>query len=464
MNYLILILILFTIESKALVVHKCILKNGTISYQKEPYIEDTTTIKENQLKSKSKDELIAEISKKLDQFSINLKSYSITLVTVKNWRVFKKRVSDNFLHLKFVDDSKGSEMSLLIDFVLPKNNKAFSEQDLKKLVVEMGRKMLIASIQKSVTPEAIKVKEGVGVVANFTDKLLVNKSSYPPGEYLNTTIGLIYKNGFYIHFTLLSNNKESLNHIMAYTSMTSGIEISKLKNVKPKKESTNPLDKPYSNYQNGNKRESVAMFERVIKELPENFEAWIGYCLALRDTNRLQTAFIACDKALSLNPKNPEIYNSLINLYTEAREWEYGIQFIEKVVPKLKNENLINGITNLGYYSMIDNNLNVAERAFKVVKDIGSIEPRLDVDIASLNYLQGNKEKAINILNSTIKANPDYKFANAVLTLIKVDEFSYDPNLNKKSYQKIPKRLLQLGYSKNIKQKPDQMGEKILSC
>ena len=468
-----MILVFITTLSNA-VIYKCKLENGTLSYQKRPCVEDDSTILENIQKAKKKKQQKQNklSDKQLDlffkenvvDFSVPLKSYIVSVVKLKQWRAFKKILGENVTHIKFLDDTSGSEISLLMDFMLIAPDKSFDSKSLEEEMLRLGKSFLASSTQSKVTPVNVNVNDGIGYISLFTDKNLVNKSTYPAGEYLHTIKGLVFKEGFLIHVTLLSNDLESLNQIMALQSFISGVQISKLNTTKNSSAvdsvSENPLDKPFKNLYNGNKKESVAMFEDVIKDEPENFGAWMGYCIALRDTNRLQSAFIACDKAFSLDPKNIEAHVSLLNLYAKARVWTQGLQFIKGSIPDSSNETLLNSITNFGYYAMLENDLNTAHSAFMEAKKRGSKSIKLDVDLAIVKHLNGDSDDAMMLLLEVINKKPKDKFANAILDAILEKQPLIAEFVNTNPYASVPKRLTVLGKGKNLNQEPDQWVKK----
>lgn len=463
--------LLLSFQTSAYVIYKCLEENGSISYQKKPCIEDKSTILENIKKRQaqkdktknstdmSENEFNDFIRDNTQGLSINLKSYNIKLLQLKSWRTFKKILGDDLLHVKFLSEEAGSEMSLLIDFFPSKNDKRITQKELNALILKEGKSMLLGSTQDKVEPIDMKVTDGIGVIAHFTDKNLLGKSSYPPGEYLNTTLGFIYTQGFLVHFTLLSNDTKSINYLFAITSMVGGTKISKLNKAKPQPE--NALDKAYDDYYNGNKRESVAQFEKITQKQPENFEAWMGLCLSSRDTNRLQLAFIACDKSLSLKPKNINIYESVINLYSQARVWNQGLVFIEKITPVSENKGLNNAITNFGFYALLDGKTNIAKKAYKAAIQRGAKNNKLTVDMAIVQFLEGSKSKAINDISKFLALNPSDKYALTTLNAIKDNNKKFFIGINETSYMEVPERLKQLGQGLNYNQKPDPWVNKI---
>lgn len=453
-------------------IYKCKLENGTLSYQKKPCVEDKSTILENIkkakiLKEKKKNRLSGNalnkyLEKNVDAFNIHLNKYDLTVLKLKRWRVYKKVLKEKALHLKFLDETPRAEISLLMDFMLSKPNQKFSQEELNDKMMKMGQIFLESSTQKKVTPITVKVTDGIGVISIFTDASLVDKNTYPPGEYLHTVKALIFKNDFLIHATLLSNDLESVNQIMALQSLLSGIEIKKIKNASVSSSNTNdPLDKPFDNYYNGNKRESVAMFEKVIADHPDDFKAWMGYCLALRDTNRLQSAFIACDKALSFDLENIEVYVSLLNLYSKARVWKQGLQFIKNSIPDSDNKHLLNAINNFGFYALQDSELTAALSAFNEVKRRGGNSIKLDVDLAIVKHLNGNSSEAMMLLLGVLGKSPDDEYANSILNTILEKKLLVAEYANTEPYVVIPGRIKALGTGKNINQKPDKWVKKI---
>ena len=87
---LVIIIMFFSGESSARTIYKCILDNGTISYQKTPCIEDESTILENIQKTKKKkqkeknkmsnEQLESFFKKNVVAHSIKLKSHVVSVV------------------------------------------------------------------------------------------------------------------------------------------------------------------------------------------------------------------------------------------------------------------------------------------------------------------------------------------------------------------------------------------------
>lgn len=451
-------------------IYKCKKENGTLSYQEEPCVADNRTIKEKivqrqnggSLNNPTETEIVDFFEKNIDAFSIDLKTYNISVLKSKNWRVFNKVLGDDMLHLKYKAEDLGSEISLLMDFTLVQNNKTFDQAELNKVLKQMGQKFLASSVQDAVHSENMDINNGIGVVSVFTDKNLVNKSSYPPGEYLHTIKGLIYKNNFFIHFTLLTNDIESMNNIIALQSLSSGIRIDKLVSSTKSSKTSDPVDVAYAAYLQGNIRESVALFENAIDKDPKMAFAWLGYCISLIDTNRLQAAFIACDNALSLSPEDANIYSYIVDLLIRARDWEQALNFSKKMSQIATNEVFINAINNQGYHAMVVGELAIAEQSFSLVEKLDGISNKLVIDLAVLNYVKGNKAESIKTIKELLSRDTEHEdYLNSILKTINADLDLFGPNTFQESYVLIPKRLRKIGEGKNNQQKPDEWVTKL---
>jgi tetratricopeptide (TPR) repeat protein len=449
-----LLLLTFSITATANI-FKCKKDDGTVSYQEkecESSKPDMLTLKgitDQQSYQQSLGTLKGELS-----------NSSITMLTFNWWKSFKKEVSENFLHFKYTDDSGDTNISLLIDFIVVKEDKKINQSVLIEMLKKAAEPLKKTSIEQSFKYETMKTQVGFGYYTTFTDANLIDKKSFPPGEYLYTTKGFMLMNDLLIHFTLLSDDKEAQNHIFALQFLANGILIEAKQEASKTDESL--LDQAYNAYYEGKKRESVNLFEELVSQEPESFKAWIGFCLSARDTNRLQTAFIACDKAAQLKPNDPDVLNSILNLLVKARLYDQGLELAKQLVNISIKEQVIDTINNLGFYAMLDRSLDVATQAFAIVKkEVGSNQKVL-LDEAMLAYIQKDSPTALKIIKTMQNQSDELdQLLEGYITSINKNEVIYPENFNKESYTLIPKRLQAIGSGKLIDQKVDGWVTKI---
>jgi tetratricopeptide (TPR) repeat protein len=451
---LIIVLLLTSYPGFSAGLYKCEKEDGTISYQQRK-CENT---KPDMLTSKGiTDSKSYQQSLHLQDGSLG--EYTVKMLTFNWWKGFKKEVSPSFLHFKFTDDSGDTNISLLIDFIIPKKGEKINQSYLIDLLKKASEPLKKTSLEQVFKYQTMKTQEGFGYNTTFTDANLVDKKSYPPGEYLHTTKGFMYINEILVHFTLLSDDKEAQNHIFALQFMANGIAIEKQDKSKIDQ---SLLDQAYNAYYEGAIKDAVILFEKLIKEEPESFKAWIGYCLSLRDSNRLQKGFIACDKALQLRPNDPDVLNSILNILNRARLFEQSLVLAKKLINISVKKQVIDTINNLGFYAMLDGKLGIAQQAFSIVKKESGANQKVLLDEAMLAYIKKDSKKALNILEGMLNKSEELdSILNDYINAINNNEIIYPNNANYESYTIIPQRLQNIGSGELVNQQVDPWVTKV---
>ena len=239
---LMLCILIFTFQAQSkhkFEINRCTLKNGTISFQEQPCKKSKkyTLSKKKQIRQKKKAEtnntprvnannLTYKIidhpkaSGYLHQLlSHRVGRYQISITTLKNWITTTKVYSNKLLHMKFVDHSPNNRISLLIDFIFP-DGKQFSLQELTNLINLVGSRYVTGSREHTVNIDRLKVKQGLGVMAIFTNSQIVK-------DYKFVSKGVIFKKDWMIQFTLLGDNTNSTNYRSALISLLDTISIKK---------------------------------------------------------------------------------------------------------------------------------------------------------------------------------------------------------------------------------------------
>lgn len=437
-NLIILMALIFGADINALGVYKCKTDSGTFSYQDKP-CENTEG---SMLESKG----ITDAESYQDALKItrgDLGNYQVIMMTFKWWKAFKKEISDDFLHFKFTDDSGDTNISLLIDFMVPKNDEPLNQNALKKMVQDKGKAFEPSSVNKTTKLKPLQLENGFGYYAEYTDASLVGKTSYPPGEFLHTSQGLISKDGVIVNFTLLSNDLEAENYIFAIQFLTHGFFVQQGSIVE--EEEASLLDRAFTAYYDGNKSKAVWLFEELVVENPDEFKSWIGYCLALRDKNRLQMALVACDKALTLKSKDPDVLNSILNILIKGRKYGKGLEVANQLIEITVKTQILDTITNLGFFAMLDNELAVARNAFEMVRREGGANRKVMIDLAVLDYIEGDSQKALDLLRSIkVTSKAETQFIKRYMDSIASGDTVYPPHTNQESYVNIPSKLLNI--------------------
>jgi tetratricopeptide (TPR) repeat protein len=421
-------------------IYKCTTETGTDSYQETPCQGNAPSM----LETKGiVDEESYQESLKLSTGS--LAKYEVSMLTFKWWKFFKNEVSDQFLHFKFTDNTGDTDISLLIDFIEPNDDSKLDQMKVKNLVADKGKVFEKMSVLGKTNIKTLEVEGGYGYYATYKDASLVGKTSYPAGEFLNTTQGMLKKSGLLINFTLLSNDTAAENHIFALQFLANGILIEEQNN--DTESETSLLDRAYTTYYEGAKLKALILFEQLVKEEPDQFKSWIGYCLALRDNNRLQMALVACDKALGFKPGDPDVMNSVINIMIKARHYEKGLQLARQLIQSSVKPQILDTINNLGFYAMIDGNFTVARDALELVKREAGPTRKVMIDLAELDYLQGNKEQAVATFEKIVSQQTNDKIKKYYLDPIREDKTIHPPLSYHESYTDIPTELLNIGHN-----------------
>lgn len=258
MKALTVIFLFFTtsVSSKELTINRCTLSNGTVTFQEQKCNSDFIKNKEaqsrlqriNQQKKmgNNKSQKISQIKKTvkiprktkdsslisahLPQVNTNksliknisntVKAHRISIDVLNHWNIVNKVFNNKLLHMNFSDDTSPSNMSLMIDYIYT-DNKVFSDSELTEIVYLVGSRFVDGSRENQVNPYNLKVNKGKGVAATFTDSDQENRYKYAQK-------GAIYKQGWLIQFTLLSNNIFSTSHQFALQSLANSILINKI--------------------------------------------------------------------------------------------------------------------------------------------------------------------------------------------------------------------------------------------
>ncbi len=244
MKFILLIILLFSClcSAKKLEIHKCILANGTVSFQEEKCTVDVYSLKTQKDANKSKKitkkkKLKHQLAKKTSQIkqakkiastrhftasdktSLNASvgRYRIRLSLPKDWKYYNKVYSQKLYHVKMINQNKALQASLMIDFIFP-NNKQFSQKEINDLVQLLGSRFVKKSRENQVNIQNFSVNDGKGAMATFAS------NEYMP-KYRYTTKGAIFKNKWLIQFTLLSNNLQGSSHQNALYVLSQTIRV-----------------------------------------------------------------------------------------------------------------------------------------------------------------------------------------------------------------------------------------------
>lgn len=240
-KYILLSLLFFSSLSiaKKLIIHKCQLVNGVISYQEDSCsiisqssvlnnknrnlikLEESTedkvpivySVNSKQLKS------IDTNSQSIRIITNDVKGYQFSIETLNRWGIANKVYNNKLLHIEIKDNKLGNELAARIDFQFGKN-KMFTTQELTEMVSLVGSRFVDGSLEGRVDVYSINAIEGKGAIASFTHSTIVP-------DYRYSSKGVIFKNDWLIQFTLFSNNLTSYSHEFVLQSLFKTLSIKK---------------------------------------------------------------------------------------------------------------------------------------------------------------------------------------------------------------------------------------------
>jgi hypothetical protein len=220
-------------------INKCLLSNGTISYQEKSCADGSNKAIVNENKSSTKNNKPKLAKKKLFKQhrvisrdrSYNIKPNSnqlklisekvggvnISMQAMQHWDVNSKVYNKKLYHTKFFDRRRNSELFLMIDFIFP-DNKKFSNNELQDLIYLIGSRYIKGSKEQQLNIYGLDIENGYGLMTTFTHSDEVK-------DFVYATKGVMFMHNWLIQFTLLSNNISSSNHKFALQMLSNGISI-----------------------------------------------------------------------------------------------------------------------------------------------------------------------------------------------------------------------------------------------
>lgn len=422
-------------------IHKCIGQGGVISYQQSPCVEAGETMLEKRGIVDGE-----TYQQALQVLKGQLGDRTVTMLAFNWWKAFRKEFDGNMLHFKFTDDEGDTPISLLIDFIIPQSEEYLSDKEIRQFMSKKTELFFKTSVETKLNLEQLKLRDGFGYYQTFTDKNLVGKSSYPPGEFLYTTSGIMVSQNTMINFTLLSNNYTAENHLSAMSFLINGIDIEVGNASQGQPDDLSHLEQGLVAFLEHKVVDSVELFRLATEEEPENHLTWLSYCLALREVNRLQSAYVACDHANALKPDDLDLQHGLLNLMIKARDLDNAYLLSEKLINRSQSEPIADTIINLAFFAMVDGQLDLATKTFDLLTQKGLSSLKQTSDMATLAYLKGDKQQALKLIEELSEKSVESKEYVAFFKLMVSTGLSiYPPFYNEETYVDIPQRLTKLG-------------------
>ena len=423
----------YSVEARS--VYKCVEQGGTISYQDRPCHNEA----ESMLASRGiVDEQSYADSIKLQSGALGDKQ--VGMYVFKWWRAFSKEIDERFLHFKFTDDEGDTPITLLVDFIVPASEDALSDKEIRSFFQSKAEKFLKTSVETQLLAQKMKADNGFGYYQTFTDKNLVGKSSYPPGEYLYTTSGLMTHGDVIVNFTLLSNDYTAQNHQFAMIFLGKALMIEDRQDAAVDVSDMSYLEQATVALLKQKIVDSVELFRLATIEEPENFQTWYGYCISLREVNRLQSAFVACDKAKLLGSDETNIDYEIWNLLIKGKMFELAFEIGKKLFNQVQSDEHIQAMINLGYFAMHEEEFEMAQRAFDFLVQKGVDSAKLTHDLAMLAHARGDNAQAMAIVKELKGMGKDM-----FVTALQHGGSLFSVHENEEPYVVMPERFKKLG-------------------
>lgn len=155
----------------------------------------------------------------------------------------------------------------------------------------------------------------------------------------------------------------------------------------------------------GKEERARTIFEDIIREEPENYEANMGLANILYNMNEFKYAIQIYNNILKYYPEDYDIYYSLGMTYTMLNDFKKAKESYEKAAQ-------INSLSycskySLGQLSLIYEELDEAERYFQECTEYEEIDAKAYYYLARISIIRGEEEKAINYSNIAVEIDPE---------------------------------------------------------
>lgn len=164
-------------------------------------------------------------------------------------------------------------------------------------------------------------------------------------------------------------------------------------------------DEAFTLFSAGNYAGSLAVYERILADTPENLRALHGIGVVLHKQGRSEEGIAFIRKALDLKPDFAAAYNNLGNIYADERKYEAAVDCYERLI-KLEPENdaahrnLALSLLRSGH---LDEALNVCSRAL----EIDPLQPENHMMMGNVHSERGDAEQALRMYSNVFEFAPN---------------------------------------------------------
>jgi len=168
----------------------------------------------------------------------------------------------------------------------------------------------------------------------------------------------------------------------------------------------NDLDLALEKIKNKNFPEAIKLYEKILNQEPENFDANLNLGSIYAQTKNLSKASEFLSKAIKINPKIPDVHNNLAMIEITLKNYDKAIEHAQNAI-KL-NPNFFLAFNNLGIAQKEKGNYEEAKSSFQKSISINSKGFLAYYNLGIVNY---ELNDAVNSEESYIKSienNPKY--------------------------------------------------------
>ncbi|MDX2034011.1 MAG: tetratricopeptide repeat protein [Blastocatellia bacterium] len=167
-------------------------------------------------------------------------------------------------------------------------------------------------------------------------------------------------------------------------------------------------ERAVSLYKQGQFRESIAEFKRVLSEYPDHSDSWKFIGLAYYQLQEYQPAIEPLEKAIALKRKegrsDPDLYRAVGQAHLSLKSYEKALPWFEML-----SRTQMNVAANFYMLGVTYSNLNRAEEAAEAFQKAVKLDPK-DGDswyfLGAQNFRNGKMTEAIAALRSGLAAEP----------------------------------------------------------
>ena len=214
-------------------------------------------------------------------------------------------------------------------------------------------------------------------------------------------------------------------------------------------------------YRNGELQKAKDIFKKLSKTAPYDSEIKNTLGVILKSLKEYPDAKRAYLEAISLNPKNPNIYANYSNLLKELKDYQGALIQISHAID-LKNDES-NFFNSKGILLEKLNKRSLAKTHYEIAAKIDPKNSKAYNNLAVLYYNQKEYEKAVENFKKALEVDPEYfeVYSNIGATYNKLKKYDMALNYLKKAIKYNPKNAGAYTNLGNVYNKLDNYKEAI---